>query len=71
MIYNKEVLKVYKSEKSGTGANDIYKSTLWYFDLLHFLRDQDSARPSRSTMSDVDQETQQDVSKIKFYVGIA
>ncbi|CAH1961690.1 unnamed protein product [Acanthoscelides obtectus] len=33
---------------------------MWYFDLLHFLRDQDSARPSRSTMSDADQETQQD-----------
>ena len=52
-------------------TDDIYKPTLWYFDLLHFLRDQDSPRPSRSTMSDVDQETQQDVSKIKFYVGIA
>ncbi|CAH2001693.1 unnamed protein product, partial [Acanthoscelides obtectus] len=54
-VYKKELAKVYKSEKSGTGADDIYRPTLW-----HFLRDQDSARPSRSTMSDADQETQQD-----------
>ncbi|CAH2000519.1 unnamed protein product [Acanthoscelides obtectus] len=54
-------IEIYKSEKSGTGADDIYKPTLWYFDLLHFFRDQDSARPNTSTMSDADQETQEDI----------
>lgn len=67
-VYRKELAKVIQSEKSGTGADDIYKPTLWYFDLLHFLNDQDSVRPSRSTMSDADQETQQDVSTINFYL---
>lgn len=67
-VYKKELSKVNKSEKSGAGADDIYKPTLWYFDLLSFLNDQDSARPSRSTMNDADEESQQSyVSKLNFY----
>lgn len=67
-VYKKELLKVKSSEKSGAGADDIYKPSLWYFDRLHFLNDQDFARPSRNTMSDVDAVTQQDVSKNAFYL---
>lgn len=70
-VYKKELAKVNNSEKSGSGADDIYKPTLWYFDLLHFLKDQDSARPSRSTISDAEQETQQNVSKNNFYLSVA
>ncbi|XP_037917861.1 uncharacterized protein LOC119655801 [Hermetia illucens] len=40
-VYKKELSKVKSSEKSGAGADDIYKPSLWYFDLLHFLNDQD------------------------------
>ncbi|XP_050499722.1 uncharacterized protein LOC126883079 [Diabrotica virgifera virgifera] len=58
-VYKRELSKVVKSEKSGTGQDDVYKPSLWYFDLLHFLRDQESARPSRSTMSDGNPETEQ------------
>ncbi|KAK8396060.1 hypothetical protein O3P69_005272 [Scylla paramamosain] len=35
--------------KSGAGSEEVYKPSLWYYDLLHFLYDQDSARSARST----------------------
>lgn len=57
-VYKKELSKVNNSSKSGAGADEIYKPSLWYFDLLHFLNDQDS-RPTRNTMDDEDEETQQ------------
>ncbi|KAG8314092.1 hypothetical protein J6590_100382 [Homalodisca vitripennis] len=62
-VYKKELAKVKRSSKSGAGADDIYKPSLWYFDLLQFLDDQDSARPTRSTMDDHEddeEETQQE-----------
>ncbi|KAK8393310.1 hypothetical protein O3P69_013379 [Scylla paramamosain] len=40
--------------KSGAGSEEVYKPSLWYYDLLHFLYDQDSARSARSTMDDED-----------------
>ena len=40
------------SEISGTGEEDVYKPSLWYFDLLEFLNDQDVPRISRETMND-------------------
>jgi len=58
-VYKKELSKVNNSSKSGAGADEIYKPSLWYFDLLHFLNDQDSVRPTRNTMDDEDEETQQ------------
>lgn len=67
-VYKKELAKVNNSLKSGAGADDVYKPSLWYFDLLHFLNNQDSARPARSTMDDGDEERSQDVSKINFYL---
>lgn len=67
-VYKKELSKVNNSSKSGAGADDIYKPSLWYFDLLQFLNDQDSVRPTRNTLDDEDEETQQYVSKINFYL---
>jgi len=68
-VYKKELSKVNNSSKSGAGADEIYKPSLWYFDLLHFLNDQDTVRPTRNTMDDEDEETQQYiVSKIIFYL---
>lgn len=67
-VYKKELSKVNNSSKSGAGADDIYNPSLWYFDLLHFFNNQDSVRPTRNTMDDEDEETQQYVSKINFYL---
>ncbi|XP_039281968.1 uncharacterized protein LOC120350884 isoform X2 [Nilaparvata lugens] len=35
-VYRKELAKVNKSIRSGAGEDEIYKPSLWYFDLLHF-----------------------------------
>lgn len=67
-VYKKELSKVNNSSKSGAGADEIYKPSLWYFEHLHFLNDQDSVRPTRNTMDDEDEVTQQYVSTVKFYL---
>lgn len=42
--YRKEKKKITDSLKSGSGAEDIYNTTLWYYDLFKFLDDQETAR---------------------------
>jgi len=36
--------KVKNSLKAGAGAADIYHQSLWYYDLLEFLNDQETPR---------------------------
>lgn len=67
-VYNKEKAKVTTSMKSGAGSEEVYKPSLWYYDLLHFLYDQDSARSARSTMDDEDKRKQNEVSL--YYIHI-
>jgi len=67
-VYKKELSKVKNSSKSGAGVDEIYKPSLWYFDLLHFLNDQDSVRPTRNTMDDEDEETQQYIVSKRFFI---
>ena len=40
------------SEISETGEEDAYKPSLWYFNLLEFLNDQDVQRIPRETIND-------------------
>jgi hypothetical protein len=61
--------KINKSIRSGAGENDIYKPTLWYFDILDFLNDQEKVRKSKNTIDDDDEnavceEIGQEVSEI-------
>ncbi|CAH2008826.1 unnamed protein product, partial [Acanthoscelides obtectus] len=51
-VYKKERAKIMKSTKSGAGEDDIYNPTLWYFDLLDLLNDQDQIRQSTNTIDD-------------------
>lgn len=53
--FRKEYRKVLASEPTGTGTDDVYVPTLWYYDLLLFLVDQDEPRPSISNLP-VDEE---------------
>ena len=39
--YRRELKKVMNSVKSGAGSDHVYKPSLWYFDELAFLRDQE------------------------------
>jgi hypothetical protein len=54
-VYKKDLAKINKSIRSGAGENDIYKPTLWYFDILDFLNDQEKVRKSKNTIDDDDE----------------
>lgn len=48
--YRKELKKHLQSMKSGSGTDDIYHPTLWYFNEMSFLQDQETASDSQSSM---------------------
>ena len=48
--FRRELKKVLESENSGAGIEDIYKSSLWYYDDLTFLRDQEMQQDGISSM---------------------
>lgn len=48
--YNKELKKVKDSERSGAGTEEVYKPSLWYYDLLSFVSDQQPTGTNLSTM---------------------
>jgi hypothetical protein len=58
-VFRKELLKVMKIARSGAGADDLYKHSLWYYDLLSFLNDQET--PSES-ISNIEEDSEQEVS---------
>lgn len=53
--FRKEYRKVILSERSGAGFDDIYTPTLWYYELLLFLIDQDEPRASITNVPDDNQ----------------
>ena len=63
--YRKELKKIKASMRTGSGTNEVYKPTLWYFNDLNFLDDQETPRNSRSNIQSDDDETCIEVSKIK------
>ncbi|CAG9822156.1 unnamed protein product [Phaedon cochleariae] len=48
--FRKELKKIEDSQRSGASADDIYQPTLWYFQLLQFTIDQETATDSISNM---------------------
>ncbi|XP_030747080.1 uncharacterized protein LOC115875704 [Sitophilus oryzae] len=48
--FRKEVKRVAESMRSGTGVDDVYVPTLWYYDLLLFTSDQEIPTASISNM---------------------
>ncbi|XP_037915410.1 uncharacterized protein LOC119654223 [Hermetia illucens] len=48
--YRRECKKVERSRKSGAGVEEEYVLTLWYFDLVEFLRDQEIQLSGTSTV---------------------
>lgn len=73
--YRKELKKHLQSMKSGCGTDDIYQPTLWYYNEMAFLQDQESASDSQSSIpspredsehSNLDNNTQ--VNFNKFYL---
>jgi Alcohol dehydrogenase transcription factor Myb/SANT-like. len=48
--YRRELKKVEKSQRSGAGSEEEYIPTLWYFEALDFLRDQEVQIPGVSSI---------------------
>ena len=44
--------KIKKSERSGAGADDIYRPSIWYFENLSFLHEQESFIEGPNTFDD-------------------
>jgi len=61
--FRKELRRVRDSKRSGMSADDVYKPTLWYFDLLLFTADQDIPRKGKGNLEeeteDVDRDSQE------------
>jgi hypothetical protein len=61
--FRKELRRVRDSKRSGLSADDAYRPTLWYFDLLLFTADQDIPRKSKNNLEeeteDVDRDSQE------------
>ena len=65
-VYRKELGKLNKSIRSGAGDEDVYKPTLWYFDLFGFLSDHETPRESTNTMDEDSEEIIEEVRQITF-----
>lgn len=65
--YRRELQKIRKSERSGAGSEDVYVPTLWYFENLNFLLDQETQLEGISTMDDSFEE---EIEKVSFIMCI-
>ncbi|PNF41957.1 hypothetical protein B7P43_G14649, partial [Cryptotermes secundus] len=50
--FRKELRRVRESKRRGASGVDVYKPTLWYFDLLLFTADQENPRKSKSNLNE-------------------
>ncbi|XP_064110271.1 uncharacterized protein LOC135218057 [Macrobrachium nipponense] len=50
--FRKELKKVENSKKSGAATDEVYRPSLWYYDQLLFLRDQETPRTSSSNIEE-------------------
>jgi hypothetical protein len=50
----KELHRVRDSKTSDSSADDVYKPTLWYFDLLLVTADQENPRKSKSNLDEAE-----------------
>jgi hypothetical protein len=55
-VYRKDLSKVNNSMRSSAGAEEIYKPSLWYLDLLSFLNDQEQPRLTVANIEDSEKE---------------
>ncbi|KAJ8940787.1 hypothetical protein NQ314_010597 [Rhamnusium bicolor] len=65
--FRRQIRRMNKAKKSGSGADDVPDCTLWYFDLLSFLLDQEEVRVAVSSLEN-DDETESLVSIFKYYL---
>lgn len=68
--YRKELKKVNSSQRSGAGEDYIYVPHLWYFNLLSFLRDQETPRKTISNIPTDEEAEANETEAINFEVPI-
>ncbi|KAK4887391.1 hypothetical protein RN001_003662 [Aquatica leii] len=61
--FRRELREIRKTKRTGTSADSVYESTLWYFDLLLFTQDQEEVRPGTSSMTIQESATDDDDSQ--------
>ncbi|KAL1448220.1 hypothetical protein WDU94_000601 [Cyamophila willieti] len=59
--FRKEYKKVIKSMKSGAGRDEIYVPKLGYYNLLLFIRDEETPRPSTSNLESSEVEDEESI----------
>ncbi len=57
--FRREMKKIEESKRSGKGADEIYSTHLWYYDLLLFTKDQEVPRASVSNLTDEEMEKEE------------
>jgi hypothetical protein len=63
--FRKEVKRFKDSKKSGAGTEDELEPTLWYFEEMSFLLNQEVTRKTRNALADEDGE--QETTNSKFF----
>lgn len=51
--FRRELKKLISSKNTGKGHDEVYEPTLWYFDLLRFTTDQETARRGASSLQKI------------------
>lgn len=71
--FRKELRKIASSKKSGAGAEDVVESTLWYYEEMSFLREQEMPSDSINTIDEEDCEDliEENVSISIFFILLA
>lgn len=60
--FRRQLRKIESTKRSGTGADSIPEATLWYFELLSFLMDQEECRSAVSSLENYEIDDQSQVS---------
>lgn len=68
--YRRELKKVMTSYKSDSGTECVYEPSLWYFQELDFLRDQESQVQGTSTIDDLHKIENEDTVSKQFILKV-
>lgn len=50
--FRRQIRRLKDAKRSGSGADDVHETTLWYFDLMAFLLDQEESRAAVSSLEE-------------------
>ncbi|CAH1993326.1 unnamed protein product [Acanthoscelides obtectus] len=65
--FRRQIRRINSSKRSGVGTEDVPEPTLWYFDLLSFLMDQEESRAAVSSIEGNNLDDQSQASETDAY----